>query len=231
MLLRAGALPATLTVIEERTVGPGLGQDSIHAGKIAGIIGCILVVAFMFVAYGFLGFLANIALAVHVAMIIAAAVAARRDADLAGHRRHRADHRHGGRFQRADLRAHPRGATKRPLGDPGDRHRLHASALATIVDSNVTTLIATVVLFYLGTGPVKGFAVTFAIGIVTTVFTAFTFTRLLVVDLAAPARPKELPRAPVTFVPPGTKIPFMGIRRWTFTLSSAAVDRCRSCCS
>ena len=72
VLLRAGALPATLNIIEERTVGPGLGQDSIQAGKIAGIIGSILVVAFMFVAYGWLGFLANIALAVHVAMIIAA---------------------------------------------------------------------------------------------------------------------------------------------------------------
>ena len=71
VLLRAGALPATLTIIEERTVGPGLGQDSIHAGKIAGIIGGMLVVAFMIVAYGFLGFIANIALAVNVAMIVA----------------------------------------------------------------------------------------------------------------------------------------------------------------
>ena len=72
VLLRAGALPATLTIIEERTVGPGLGQDSIHAGKVAGIIGGVLVVAFMFVAYGCLGFIANIALAANVAMIIAA---------------------------------------------------------------------------------------------------------------------------------------------------------------
>ncbi|TGS57672.1 protein translocase subunit SecDF, partial [Mesorhizobium sp. M3A.F.Ca.ET.201.01.1.1] len=90
----------------------------------------------------------------------------------------------------------------------------------TIVDSNVTSLIATVVLFWLGTGPVKGFAITYAIGILTTVFTAFTFTRMLVAIWLRRARPKELPRAPVTFIPPGTKIPFMGIRRWTFALSS-----------
>ena len=71
VLLRAGALPATLNIIEERTVGPGLGQDSIDAGKISGIIGGILVVAFMMLAYGFLGIIANIALAANVAMIVA----------------------------------------------------------------------------------------------------------------------------------------------------------------
>jgi SecD/SecF fusion protein len=95
-----------------------------------------------------------------------------------------------------------------------------ARALATIVDANVTTLIAAAVLFYLGTGPVKGFAVTLAIGIVTTVFTAFTFTRWLVAAWLKRQRPKELPKALVHFVPVGTKIPFMGVRRWTFALSS-----------
>jgi SecD/SecF fusion protein len=220
VLLRAGALPATLTVIEERTVGPGLGQDSIHAGKVAGIIGSILVVAFMFVAYGFLGFLANIALAVHVAMIVGVlsllgatltlpgiagivlTIGMAVDSNVLIYERIREERRAG----RSVIQAIDTGFTK---------------ALATIVDSNITSLIATVVLFYLGTGPVKGFAITYAIGILTTVFTAFTFTRLLVSIWLRRARPKELPRAPVTFVPPGTKIPFMGIRRWTFTLSSA----------
>lgn len=220
VLLRAGALPATLTVIEERTVGPGLGQDSIQAGKIAGIIGSILVVAFMFVAYGFLGFLANIALAVHVAMIVALlsllgatltlpgiagivlTIGMAVDSNVLIYERIREERRNG----RSVIQAIDTGFSK---------------ALATIVDSNVTSLIATVVLFYLGTGPVKGFAVTFAIGILTTVFTAFTFTRLLVSMWLRRAKPKEIPRAPVTFVPPGTKIPFMGIRRWTFALSSA----------
>jgi SecD/SecF fusion protein len=220
VLLRAGALPAKLTVIEERTVGPGLGQDSIHAGKVAGIIGSILVVAFMFVAYGLLGFLANIALAVHVAMIvgllsllgatltlpgiagIVLTIGMAVDSNVLIYERIREERRAG----RSVIQSIDTGFTK---------------ALATIVDSNVTSLIATVVLFYLGSGPIKGFAITYAIGILTTVFTAFTFTRLLVSIWLRRARPKELPRAPVTFVPPGTKIPFMGIRRWTFALSSA----------
>jgi len=219
VLLRAGALPAKLTIIEERTVGPGLGQDSIHAGKIAGVIGSILVVAFMFVAYGFLGFLANIALAVHVAMIVGAlsllgatltlpgiagivlTIGMAVDSNVLIYERIREERRNG----RSVIQAIDTGFSK---------------ALATIVDSNVTSLIATVVLFWLGTGPVKGFAITYAIGILTTVFTAFTFTRMLVSIWLRRARPKELPRAPVTFVPPGTKIPFMGIRRWTFALSS-----------
>ncbi|AZO14199.1 protein translocase subunit SecDF [Mesorhizobium sp. M2A.F.Ca.ET.043.05.1.1] len=219
VLLRAGALPAKLTIIEERTVGPGLGQDSIHAGKVAGVIGSILVVAFMFVAYGFLGFLANVALAVHVAMIVGAlsllgatltlpgiagivlTIGMAVDSNVLIYERIREERRNG----RSVIQAIDTGFSK---------------ALATIVDSNVTSLIATVVLFWLGTGPVKGFAITYAIGILTTVFTAFTFTRMLVSIWLRRARPKELPRAPVTFIPPGTKIPFMGIRRWTFALSS-----------
>ncbi|RWL93534.1 MAG: protein translocase subunit SecDF [Mesorhizobium sp.] len=219
VLLRAGALPAKLTIIEERTVGPGLGQDSIHAGKVAGVIGSILVVAFMFVAYGFLGFIANIALAVHVAMIVGAlsllgatltlpgiagivlTIGMAVDSNVLIYERIREERRNG----RSVIQAIDTGFSK---------------ALATIVDSNVTSLIATVVLFFLGTGPVKGFAITYAIGILTTVFTAFTFTRMLVAIWLRRARPKELPRAPVTFIPPGTKIPFMGIRRWTFALSS-----------
>ena len=83
----------------------------------------------------------------------------------------------------------------------------------------MTTLIAAAVLYYLGTGPVKGFAITLAIGIVTTVFTAFTVTRWFVAEWVRRCRPKELPRGHVTFVPPGTKIPFMDIRLWTFGLS------------
>ncbi|RWD70927.1 protein translocase subunit SecDF [Mesorhizobium sp.] len=219
VLLRAGALPAKLTIIEERTVGPGLGQDSIHAGKVAGVIGSILVVAFMFVAYGFLGFLANVALAVHVAMIVGAlsllgatltlpgiagivlTIGMAVDSNVLIYERIREERRNG----RSVIQAIDTGFSK---------------ALATIVDSNVTSLIATVVLFWLGTGPVKGFAITYAIGILTTVFTAFTFTRMLVSIWLRRARPKELPRAPVTFIPTGTKIPFMGIRRWTFALSS-----------
>ena len=146
MLLRAGALPATLTIIEERTVGPGLGQDSIDAGKIAGIIGSILVVAFMIVAYGSLGLLANIALVANVAMIVAIlsllgatltlpgiagivlTIGMAVDSNVLIYERIREERRNG----RSVIQAIDTGFTK---------------ALATIIDSNVTTLIAAAVLF------------------------------------------------------------------------------------
>jgi SecD/SecF fusion protein len=220
VLLRAGALPAKLTIIEERTVGPGLGADSIKAGQVAGIIGSILVVAFMWLSYGLLGTIANIALVANVAMIvtilsllgatltlpgiagIVLTIGMAVDSNVLIYERIR-EERRGGRslIQAIDI-----GFSK---------------ALATIVDANVTTLIAAVILFYLGTGPVKGFAVTLAIGIITTVFTAFTFTRWLVAWWLKRFKPKELPPHLMTLVPDGTKIPFMGIRNWTFILSAA----------
>ncbi len=220
VLLRAGALPATLTVIEERTVGPGLGQDSIEAGKVASVIGAVLVVAFMFVAYGFLGLIANIALVVNVSLVVAIlsvlgatltlpgiagivlTIGMAVDSNVLIYERVREERRNG----RSVIQAIDAG---------------FARAMTTIVDANVTTLIAAAVLFYLGTGPVKGFAVTLAIGIVTTVFTAFTFTRWMVAEWVRRSRPRELPRPLLNFVPVGTSIPFMGIRRWTFALSSA----------
>ena len=116
VLLRAGALPAKLTVVEERTVGPGLGQDSIDAGKRAALVGGALVVVYMLATYGVFGVFADLALGVHILLHLRLDGAARRDADAARHRRHRLHHRHGGRFQRADLRAHPRGGASRPLG-------------------------------------------------------------------------------------------------------------------
>jgi SecD/SecF fusion protein len=220
VLLRAGALPAKLTIIEERTVGPGLGADSIKAGQVAGIIGSILVVAFMWLSYGLLGTIANIALVANVAMIvtilsllgatltlpgiagIVLTIGMAVDSNVLIYERIREERRGG----RSLIQAIDTGFSK---------------ALATIVDANVTTLIAAVILFYLGTGPVKGFAVTLAIGIITTVFTAFTFTRWLVAWWLKRFKPKELPSHLMTLVPDGTKIPFMGIRNWTFILSAA----------
>jgi SecD/SecF fusion protein len=217
VLLRAGALPVTLNIIEERTVGPGLGQDSIDAGKISGIIAGIFVIAFMIIAYGLLGIIANIALAANVAMIIAILSVLGATLTLPGIA--------GivltvGMAVDSNVLIYERIKEERRAGrsviqsiDSG-----FARALATIVDTNVTTLIAAAVLFWLGTGPIKGFAVTFAIGIVTTVFTAFTLTRWLAAEWVKRWRPKEIPRG-LTLVPPGTQVPFMGIRRWTFALS------------
>ena len=220
ILLRAGALPATLTVIEERTVGPGLGADSIAAGEIAGVIGAILVVGFMLVAYGFLGLVANIALIANVIMIIALltvlgatltlpgiagivlTVGMAVDSNVLIYERIREEHKSG----RSLIQSIDVGFSR---------------AFATILDANITTLIAAVILFYLGSGPVRGFAITLAIGIVTTVFTAFTLTRWLVAEWVRRRRPKELPRGLLGRLKGDTHIRFMGIRRFTFMTSAA----------
>jgi preprotein translocase subunit SecD len=192
ILLRAGALPAPLTIIEERTVGPGLGQDSIEKGTRAAYFGSALVVIFMFVTYGLFGLFANIAVAINVAMIfgvlsllnatltlpgicgIVLTVGIAVDSNVLIYERIREEVRAG----RSPIAAIDAGFTR---------------ALATILDSNITTFIAAAVLFYIGTGPVRGFAVTLGIGIITTVFTAFTLTRLLVAYWVWWWRPKVVP--------------------------------------
>ena len=219
VLLRAGALPATLTVIEERTVGPGLGQDSIDAGKVASYIGAALVVVFMVLIYGLLGIISVVALAANIAMIVALlsvlgatltlpgiagivlTIGMAVDSNVLIFERIREERRAG----RSVIQAIDAGFSR---------------ALATIVDANVTTLIAAVILFYLGSGPVRGFAVTLAIGIMTTVFTAFTFSRWMVAEWVKRRRPKELPKAPFKLVPDETAIKFMGFRRITFAISA-----------
>jgi SecD/SecF fusion protein len=218
VLLRAGALPAKLDFIEERTVGPGLGADSISAGKIASLVGTIGVVLFMFVAYGFLGAIANLALIANLVLIVAAlsligatltlpgiagivlTMGMAVDSNVLIYERVREEVRNG----RSLLQSL----------DGGFRQ-----AFATIVDSNLTTLIAALVLFYLGSGPVRGFAVTLAIGIVTTVFTAFTFTRLMIAAWVRWKRPKALPDPLVHFVPYDTKFSFMRFRNFAFSFS------------
>src|ERR1700723_1917549 len=181
ILLRAGALPAPLTIIEERTVGPGLGQDSIEKGELAAFVGSIMVIVFMLLTYRLFGVFANIAVAINVAMIfgvlsllnatltlpgiagIVLTVGIAVDSNVLIYERIREELR-GGR-----------------------------TALSTILDSNITTFIAAAVLFYIGTGPVRGFAVTLGIGIITTVFTAFTLTRLIVAGWVRWKRPQSVP--------------------------------------
>ena len=192
ILLRAGALPAPLTVIEQRVVGAGLGQDSIDKGKLASYVGAALVIIFMFVTYGLFGLFANVAVAINVAMIfgilsllnatltlpgiagIVLTVGIAVDSNVLIYER-----------IREEVRA---GRTAIMAIDAG-----FARALATIMDSNITTFIAASVLFYIGTGPVRGFAVTLGIGIITTVFTAFTLTRLIVALWVRWFRPKTVP--------------------------------------
>ena len=192
ILLRAGALPAPLTIIEERTVGPGLGQDSINAGEHAAYVGAALVIVFMFATYGLFGLFANIAVAVNVAMIfgvlsllsatltlpgiagIVLTVGIAVDSNVLIYERIREEVRAG----RTAINAIDAGFSR---------------ALATILDSNITTFIAAAVLFYIGTGPVRGFAVTLGVGILTTLFTAFTLTRLIVAYWVRLWRPRVVP--------------------------------------
>ncbi len=192
ILLRAGALPAPLTIIEERTVGPGLGADSIAKGKISSYVGAAMVIVFMLATYGLFGLFANIAVAINVAMIfgvlsmlgatltlpgiagIVLTVGIAVDSNVLIYERIREEVRGG----RTPINAIDAGFSR---------------ALATILDSNITTFIAAAVLFYIGTGPVRGFAVTLGIGIITTVFTAFTLTRLIVATWVRWRRPQRVP--------------------------------------
>jgi protein-export membrane protein SecD len=190
--LRSGALPAKLTVIEERTVGASLGADSIASGKIATLLALLLVVIFMFVAYGFFGLIANIALVMNIAIIFAVlsligatltlpgiagivlTIGIAVDANVLINERIR-EELHAGKSPVAAI-------------DAGYRR-----AMTTIIDSNVTTLISTLVLFWLGSGAVRGFAVTLTIGILASMFTAVTVTRLMVSYWLRWARPTTVP--------------------------------------
>lgn len=192
ILLRAGALPAPLNVIEERSVGPSLGQDSIDAGTKAAFIGTGLVIVFMLLFYGLFGAFASMALAANVAIIlgvlslmqatltlpgiagIVLTMGMAVDANVLIYERIRDEIRYG----KSVVAAIEHGFKQ---------------AFTTIFDSNLTTLIAAGLLFYFGSGPVKGFAVTLAIGILASMFTAVLFTRLIIVQWVRIAKPKRIP--------------------------------------
>jgi preprotein translocase subunit SecD len=192
LLLRAGALPAPLTILEERSVGPGLGADSIAAGKIASILGMIAVVVFMAAAYGLFGFMADVALILKMVLILGAlsflqatltlpgiagivlTIGMAVDANVLVFER-----------IREEVRA---GRTPISAVDTG-----YSRAFTTIIDANLTTLIAALLLYVFGSGPVRGFAVTLSIGIVTSMFTAIMLTRLLVVTWLRRTKPEALP--------------------------------------
>ncbi len=193
LLLNAGALPAKLIIVEERTVGPGLGQDSINAGKIASIIGLIGVAIFMWLSYGLrFGTIANLALTVNIILIAAAlslfgstltlpgiagiilTIGMAVDANVLIFERIREESYNG----RPPVNAIETG---------------YRRSFAPILDANITTLIAALTLYFVGSGPIRGFAVTLAIGIVMSVFTAVIFARLLTATWLRRARPKTLP--------------------------------------
>lgn len=192
VLLRAGALPAPLTVVEERTVGPELGADSIRAGAISLVVGFVLVVLFMGVFYGLFGWFANAALLVNVMLMLAImslleatltlpgmagillTLGVAVDANILVNERIREEARAG----RPSLSALEHGFSR---------------AFNTIFDSNAASFLSHVMLFAFGSGPVRGFAVTITIGIATTLFTNWMLTRLLVGAWYQRHRPRELP--------------------------------------
>ena len=192
LLLRSGALPAPLEVLEERTVGAGLGADSIKAGVIASIIGLAFVVVFMLSAYGLFGVFTTVAVFTNLILMlgilsamgatltlpgiagIILTIGMAVDANVLIFERMREEVKHG--------------RSTRDAAEAG-----FTEAWTTIVDSNLTTLVAAVVLFYFGTGPVRGFAVTLAIGIATSMFTSVTVTRLIITAWLNKYKPTKLP--------------------------------------
>lgn len=191
ILLRAGALPAKITYLEERTIGPELGADSIQAGQRAAVVGLILVAAYMIASYGWFGTMALVALTINMAALLAflsvigatltlpgiagivLTMGMAVDGNVLIFERMREELREG----RSPQRAIELGFDK---------------ALSAIVDSNVTAIITAVIMFWIGSGPVRGFAVTLGIGIVTSMFTAVYVTRLIIWTWMAWRRPKTI---------------------------------------
>ena len=191
LILRAGALPAPLIVLEERSIGPGLGADSVVAGKIAAAVGLVLVIIYMLLSYGLFGALADVALMVNIILILAALSALQATLTLPGIAgivltMGMAVDANVLVFERIreELR---RGRSVMAAIDGG-----YQRAISTIVDSNLTTLFAALFLYLFGSGPIKGFAVTLAIGILTSLFTAVMVTRLLIVIWLERKRPRAL---------------------------------------
>lgn len=211
-LLRAGALPAPLMVIEERTVGPDLGADAIKMGIYTGIAGFILVALFMFLLYGQWGLIADVALALHTILTFAAlsllgatltlpgiagiilGIGIAVDANILINERIKEESRKG----LSALAALDRG---------------FSNAFSTIIDANVTAIIATIVLYYYGSGPVRGFAVTMGLGIVISMFTDITLVRMI---MRWVIQRRNLPKLHITpflnFLPQHTNFKFMNAR-------------------
>ncbi len=221
VLLRAGALPAGLDFLEERTIGPELGADSIEAGKIACIVAFALVLVFMVASYGTFGIFANIALIVNVGLIfgllsmigatltlpgiagIVLTIGMAVDANVLVFER-----------IREEMKTAKGPARAIELG--------YEKALSAITDANITTFITAVILYAMGSGPVRGFAITLGLGIITSVFTAIFLTRLIVVMWFERKRPKTvLEGRALRLVPKETKWDFF--RRWKLSLGLSAV--------
>ncbi|MCC6597957.1 MAG: protein translocase subunit SecD [Alphaproteobacteria bacterium] len=191
LLLRAGALPAPMSVVEERTVGPTLGADSVEAGKKAGVMALIFVVIFSCTVFGLFGIFASVGLLINMALILAIMSTLQATLTLPGIAGivltiGLAVDSNVLVFERIkeELRA---GRSIISAIDTG-----YQRAKTTITDSNLTSLIAALILFSFGTGPIKGFAVTMCVGVVTSYFCAIMLNRLMVLTWLRWAKPKEI---------------------------------------
>jgi preprotein translocase subunit SecD len=192
VLLRAGALPAKLTIVEERTVGPGLGQDSIDAGKLATYVASVLVLTYMLTTYGIFGVFANIALIVHIVMVMAALILLQATLTLPGI---------AGIVLTIGMAVDSNVLIYERIREEARMGRSIVSALdagfnrafSTIIDAQSTTFVVAVILYFLGSGPVRGFAVTLGLGIITTVITAVTMTRMMIALWYLWSRPTRIP--------------------------------------
>lgn len=194
LLLRAGALPTTLTVVEERSVGPTLGSDSIRAGGIASVVAFALIVVLMIICYGLFGLFASVALFINMALTLGVmtmigatltlpgiaglvlTIGTSVDANVLIFERIKEEIRAG----RSVIAAIDNG---------------YQRAMASIIDSNLTSMIAGMILYVVGTGPIKGFAVTMSIGILTSLFSAIMLTRVMLLVWLKRTRAKTLPIA------------------------------------
>ncbi len=191
ILLRAGALPAPLVILEERTVGPGLGADSIKSGQIASILGLLLVLIYMFASYGRFGIYSNISLLINLSLIVAVLSILQATLTLPGI---------AGIILTIGMAVDANVLIFERIREEISNNKSVINAIdngykrarTTILDANITTFIAAIILFQLGSGPIKGFSITLAIGIITSVFTAFTLTRFLVAMWIKRSNPKEI---------------------------------------
>ncbi|TLX12191.1 protein translocase subunit SecDF [Rhizobium sp. MHM7A] len=219
VMLRAGALPATLTSVEERSVSPSFGADSIFSGLVAGLVAVVLVAALMIALYRILGVIAVVSLVFNLIFIVAALslagatltlpgiagivliVGMAVDANVLIYERIREEQRASPSFEQAVGRGFSR-------------------AFATIIDANATIFIAAIILLFLGSESIRGFAVTLAVGIATTVITAFTLTRSIVAAWLKARHPRHLPKSVLAHLFEHANVRFMGIRRYVFTASA-----------
>ena len=221
IVLRAGALPADVSIVEDRTVGPSLGRDSIEQGKNAALIGLVIVIIFMVIYYGFSGLVADLALVLNLVFVMAILAAFQGTLTLPGI---------AGIILtigmavdanvlileriREELRAEK---TLRVAIENG-----YARAVQTIVDANVTTIITAIVLYQYGTGPIKGFALTLMIGIISSMFTAIFVTRTVYDTIVSRQVNPRLSIGRLR-VFGDTSINFLGVRRGAFILSAVLI--------